>query len=151
MGLAPGAVVPDTHNTTMSAEYHPLTHPLLSSLLPSWCLGVFTWMDHINGLCALWLLVGRMGRERGWVLPRCHSWSLPGKCSDPAIALLRATAPVGGPLQVPAHAPCCPQPQRSALLIFLHSAHTLVGGHHLFPAALTQQADSTAEICTQTF
>lgn len=130
----------------------------------AWVLNIVAGMDHINGLCALWLLAGCGSGRRcpgkavwedreAWVLSRGLLCPVARNRPYPFIALLKATAPVGGPCQVPANAPHCSQPERSVLFIFLHSAHTFVRGVICFLQAsiLIKQADSTPEICTQIF
>lgn len=130
--------------TPLSAEYCPLTHPSPSSPPVPWEV---PWVDHINGLCPLWLLVGfgqgdhHQGKREG---PRY--WEM----STPLHRFTEGCSACGRPLQIPAHAPCHVQP-RGVCYSFSQTLLTPSLAGTMFPAAQIQQADSAAEMCAQTF
>ena len=68
-----------------------------------------SWLDLAQGDTAQGRQYGKRERE-AWVLSRRLLCPVARNRPYPSIALLKATAPVGGPCQVPANAPHCSQP-----------------------------------------
>lgn len=90
---------------------------------------------------------GRMGGEKGLGNFQLSSLSSCYERSISLITLLKATAPVGGPCQVPANAPHCPLAPEICIIHFtsLWEAPSI----SCRAPVLIKQADSVPEIYTQ--
>lgn len=104
-------------------------HRASTSALPSALRGSFRWMDRMHQWAP-----GSLAPGGVWARGSLPGVPRPLLGTDHSLCCCAGGYSCGDPLQVPANAPHCPQPQGPVLFIVLHSAHTSVGRHHLFPA-----------------